>query len=158
MFRTSTTFIKAQNPAASKELLLDFYQQELEYQRVPNISLGNDDAIYFRNRPLLVGGGRFGNQYFCFSYGKIVIRDTDSEYQVSLEGDLSRIMGLGSALAAICGLAIIITVGFNVIAVAFPLIIFLLVSVVNYLYTILFFPVYFTDLRNEMEESIQRLP
>ncbi|GGB05246.1 hypothetical protein [Puia dinghuensis] len=156
MFRTSTTFIKAQNPAASKAMLLDFYQQELEYQRVPNITVG-EDAIYFRNRPLAFGGGRFGNQYFCFTSGKILIQDTDSEYQVFLEGDLSRIMGLGGALAGICGLAIVITVGFNAIAVALALIIFLLVSVVNYLYTLFFFPVYFTDLRNEMEESIQNI-
>lgn len=157
MFRTSTTFIKAQNPKASKALLLNFYQQELEYQRVHNITVA-DDTILFRNRLFAFYGSRLGSQYLCFSIGKIMIRDTDSEYQVFLEGDLSRIMVLGGWLSGICGLAIIITVGFNAIAVALALIIFLLVSVVNYLYTLFFFPVYFTDLRNEMEESIQLLP
>src|SRR5579872_4862580 len=121
MFRTSTTFIKAQNPGASIALLLDFYQQELEYQRVHNITVA-DDAVYFSNRPWALGGSRLGKQYFCFSSGRILIQDTGSEYQVFLEGDLSRIMVLGGTLSAICGVAVFITVGFNAIAFALALI------------------------------------
>jgi hypothetical protein len=156
MFHTSAVFIKAQNPAASMPLLLDFYQQELEYQRVHNINV-SEDAIHFSNRQWAIGNTRFGNQYFCFSSGTIRIQDTGDEYNVFLEGDLSRIMWLGGTLAAICTLTTFIVSGFNIIAFALGLLIFLLVSVVNYLYTRLFFPVYFTDLRNEMEESLQNL-
>ena len=156
MLRTSTTFVKAQIPAATLPLLLNFYQQELEYQRVHEITVA-DDAVYFSNRSWRLGNTRFGNQYFCFSRGKILIQDTGAEYNVFLEGNLSRIMVLGGSLAGICALAAFVASGFNFFAIALGLLIFLMVSVVNYIYTLLFFPVYFTDLRNEMEESLQNL-
>jgi type IV secretory pathway TrbD component len=156
MFRTSTFFIKAQNPAASVPLLLNFYQQELEYQRVHHVTV-SEDAVYFHNRPWAIGTARPGSQYFCFSSGRIRIQDTGNEYEVFLEGNLSRIMRIGGILAAICILAAFITAGLNWIAVGLGLIIFFLVSIVNYVYTLLFFPIYFTDLRNEMEESLQNL-
>ncbi|HEY4109571.1 hypothetical protein [Puia sp.] len=156
MLRTSTAFTKAQIPAASIPLLLNFYQQELEHQRVHSITV-SEDSLYFSNRRWVIGKARFGNQYFCFASGRIRIQDTGSEYTVFLEGNLSRILILGGALATVCALAAFIASGFNVIAIALGLLIFLLVSVVNYVYTLLFFPVYFTDLRNEMEESLQNL-
>ena len=156
MLRTSTTFAKAQIPSASVPLLLDFYQQELEYQHVHNITV-SEDAVYFSNRTWSLAGTRFGNQYFCFSSGKIRIQETGDEYNVFLEGDLTRIMMLGGALAGFCALAAFLASGFNMIAIALGVLIFLLVAVINYMYTLLFFPVYFTDLRNEMEESLQGL-
>jgi hypothetical protein len=156
MLRTSTSFTKAMIPAASIPLLLNFYQQELEYQRVHTITV-SEDTLYFRNRQWALGGSRFGNQYFCFSSGKILIQDTGSEYHVLLEGNLSRIMVLGATVAGVLGLAAFIASGFHIIGVVLGLLVFLLVSVVNYVYTLLFFPVYFTDLRNEMEESLQSL-
>ena len=156
MLRTTTVFKKSQVPAASIPLLLNFYQQELEHQRVHRITIA-DDTLYFSNRPWAIGRTRFGNQYFCFSSGKISILDAGEEYNVFLEGNLTRIMMLGGTLALVCTLAIFLASGFNLIAVALGVLIFLLVSVINYFYTLLFFPVYFTDLRNEMEESIQNL-
>ena len=157
MLRTSTAFKKSQVPAASIPLLLNFYQQELEHQRVHTITIA-EDTLYFSNHPWAIGRTRFGNQYFCFSSGKIRIQDTDEEYNVFLEGNLSRIMMLGGTLAGVCALAAFIASGFNFIAIALGVLIFLLVSVINYFYTLLFFPVYFVDLRNEMEESLQDLP
>ena len=156
MLRTSTAFIKTQIPDASIPLLLNFYQQELEYQRVHSVTL-SEDTLYFRNRLWAIGQTRFGNQYFCFSYGKISIQDTGDEYSVRLEGNLSRILLLGGTLAGVCSLIAFVASGFNLIVIALGVLIFLLVSVVNYLYTMLFFPVYFSDLRNEMEESLQNL-
>lgn len=157
MLRTSIVFEKAQIPNASIPLLLNFYQQELEYQRVHFIT-ATGDSLYFRNRTWAIGKTRFGNQYFCFSFGRIRIQDTGSEYNVLLEGNLSRIFVLGGTLAGVCMASALIASGFNLIAVALGVLIFLLVSVVNFMYTMLFFPVYFTDLRNEMEESLQNLP
>jgi hypothetical protein len=156
MFRASTSFIKNQNPAATIPLLLDFYQQELEYQRVHRISVA-ENTLYFSNRLWAIGGSRFGNQYFCFASGKILIEDSGNEYRVFLEGNLSRILLLGGTLAAVCALAAFLAAGFSWIAIALAALIFVLVSVVNYLYTVLFFPVYFVDLRNEMEASLQNL-
>jgi len=156
MLRTSTTFEKSQIPGASIPLLLNFYQQELEYQRVHSIAIAGD-TLYFRNRPWAIGRTRFGNQYFCFSSGRIRIQDTGNEYNVFLEGNLSRIMLLGGTLAAVCALTAFIASGFNLIAIGLGVLIFLLVSVINYCYTLLYFPVYFTDLRKEMEESLQNL-
>jgi len=100
MLRTSTVFAKAQVPGASIPLLLNFYQQEMEYQRVHSITV-SEDALYFRNRTWAIGRTRFGNQYFCFSSGKIRIQETGEEYTVSLEGSLSRIFVLGGTLAGI---------------------------------------------------------
>ena len=156
MLRTSTAFIKDQIPGATIPLLLNFYQQELEYQRVHSINV-TENTLYFQNRPWAIGRTRFGNQYFCFSSGTIRIQDNGNEYNVLLEGNLSRIMILGGTLAGVCALSAFIASGFNIIAIALGVLIFLLVSVVNYVYTLLFFPVYFTDLRNEMEESLQNL-
>jgi len=156
MLRTSTAFEKSQIPHASVPLLLNFYQQELEHQRVHSIAISGD-TLYFRNRPWAIGRIRFGNQYFCFSSGWIRIQDTGSEYNVFLEGSLSRIMMLGGTLAAVCALTAFIASGFNLIAIGLGVLIFLLVSVINYFYTLLYFPVYFTDLRKEMEESLQNL-
>jgi hypothetical protein len=156
MLRTSTAFMKSRVPAATIPLLLNFYQQELEYQRVHSITV-SEESLFFSNRAWAIGRTRFGNQYFCFSSGKIWIQDTGDEYHVFLEGSLSRIMVLGGTLAGVCALAAFIASGFNLIALALGVLIFLLVSVINYFYTILFFPVYFLDLRNEMEESLQDL-
>jgi len=156
MLRTSTAFVKDQIPNATIPLLLNFYQQELEHQRVHSIVVV-ENALRFENRPFAIGKTRFGNQYFCFSTGTIQIQDTGSEYKVNFEGSLKRILLLGGTLAGVCALSAFIASGFNWIAVALGVLIFLLVSVVNYVYTRLFFPVYFTDLRNEMEESLQNL-
>jgi len=156
MLRTSTAFVKDQIPNATIPLLLNFYQQELEYQRVHSIAI-RENELHFENRPFAIGKTRFGNQYFCFSTGMIQIQDTGSEYNVTFEGSLKRILILGGTLAGVCALSAFIASGFNWIAIALGILIFLLVSVVNYVYTLLFFPVYFTDLRNEMEESLQDL-
>lgn len=157
MLRATTHFDKAQIPGASIPLLLNFYQQELEYQRVHSITV-TGDTLWFSNRPWGIGKTRFGNQYFCFSAGYIFVEDTGNEYRVIFEGSLRRILVLGGTLAAVCALSAFIASGFNWIAIALGLLIFLLVSVVNYIYTRLFFPVYFTDLRDEMEESLRNLP
>src|SRR5258708_1261988 len=117
MLRTTTAFKKSQVPAASIPLLLNFYQQELEHQRVHRITIA-DDTLYFSNRPWAIGRTRFGNQYFCFSSGKISIQDAGEEYNVFLEGNLTRIMMLGGTLALVCTLAIFFASGFNLIAVA----------------------------------------
>jgi hypothetical protein len=156
MLRTSTVFTKTRIPSASILLLLNFYQQELEYQRVHSITV-TEDTLYFRNRPWAIGRTRFGNQYFCFSSGKIRIQDNGDEYNVFLEGSLTRIILLGGTLASVCTVSAFIAAGFNWIAIALGVLIFLLISVVNYVYTLLFFPVYFADLRNEMEESLQNI-
>jgi hypothetical protein len=156
MLRTSTAFTKARVPAASVALLLNFYQQELEYQRVHSITV-SADTLYFSNRRWSIGRTRFGNQYFCFSSGRIRIQETGDEYQVFLEGNLSRIIVLGGSLAVVCAIAAFLVSGFNFVAIGLGVLIFLLVSVINYFYTVLFFPVYFLDLRNEMEESLQNL-
>jgi type IV secretory pathway TrbD component len=157
MLRTSTTFDKDRVPGASIPLLLNFYQQELEYQRVHSVAV-QGDALHFENRSWRLGKTRFGNQYFCFSMGMIHIKDSGDEYQVFFEGSLRRILVLGGTLAGVCALSAFIASGFNWIAIGLGVLIFLLVSVVNYIYTLLFFPVYFADLRNEMEESLQNLP
>lgn len=156
MLRTSTAFVKDQIPNATIPLLLNFYQQELEYQRVHSIVV-TEDSVLFENQPFALGKTRFGNQYFCFSTGTIYIQDTGSEYKVLFYGSLKRILLLGGILAAVCAISAFIASGFNWIAIALGVLIFLLVSVINYVYTLLFFPVYFTDLRNEMEESLQNL-
>jgi hypothetical protein len=156
MLRASTSFVKAQIPGASIPLLLNFYQQELEYQRVHSIAVSGN-TLYFRNRAWAIGRTRMGNQYFCFSSGRIQIQDTGNEYSVFLEGNLSRIIILGAVIAGVCALSAFIASGFNWIVVGLGVLIFLLVSVINYIYTLFFFPVYFADLRNEMEESLQGL-
>lgn len=158
MLRTSTVFDKARVPGASIPLLLNFYQQELEYQRVHQAWQVGEDSVHFVNRSWGIGRTRLGNQYFCFSTGYILIEDSGNEYRVFFEGSLQRILVLGGTLAAVCTLSAFIAAGFNWIAVALGALIFLLVSVINYVYTFLFFPVYFTDLRNEMEESLQGIP
>jgi|GEM_PF-2012273 len=157
MLRTSTAFVKDQIPGASIPLLLNFYQQELEHQRVHSITV-TKDTVWFSNRPFGIGRTRFGNQYFCFSSGYIYIEDIGNEYRVIFEGNLQRILVLGGTLAAVCALSAFIASGFNWIAITLGLLIFVLVSVVNYIYTRLFFPVYFNDLRDEMEESLRNLP
>ena len=160
MLHTSTVFDKTRNPSASVALLLNFYQQELEYQRVHQIRPEGDNCIHFENRTWgRIGRTRFGNQYFCFSMGYILVEDHGNEFQVYFGASLQRILIRGGTLAAVCVLlAFIASGGFNWIAVALGGLIFLMVSVVNYIYTRLFFPVYFSDLHDEMEESLQNLP
>jgi hypothetical protein len=156
MLRTSTTFVKDQIPGASIPLLLNFYQQELEYQRVHWIQV-TENSVHFENRLWSIGKTRFGNQYFCFLAGFIQIQDTGSEYKVTFVGNLLRITILGGTLAVVCMLAAFIASGFSWIAIALGVLIFMLVSGVNYFNARLYFPVYFTDLRKEMEESLQNL-
>jgi hypothetical protein len=154
MFKTSTIYIKAQTPGISMQALLDLYKQELKYQSVTHIEVNNDNINFSDKFFKIIDRGqpnRFGN----FSKGRITIEETEHEYIVTLSADMSRLLkraGIGTCIVTlflmICGISYrpVMLFGFFI---------FLLIIGLPYVLTIVFFPDYFTALRNKFERVIK---
>lgn len=154
MFHTSTFFIKDQVPQASKPLLYDFYQQELEHQRVSKVEM-MEGTLRFANSPYRFVGSRLANQFFCFSSGKIRIEETATEYIVYFEGDFSRIFIRGGVISGLFITLLFVFSAPPVVSLLLGGLIFLMTAGINYISTRFSFPVYFVTLRNEMESVLQ---
>jgi hypothetical protein len=155
MFHTSTFFIKDQSPRASIPLLYDFYQQELEHQRVSKVEM-KEATLRFSNNPYRFVGSRLANQFTCFSSGQIRIEDTATEYVIYFEGDLSRILIRGGIITGLVTALLFFFSAPPVASILLGGIIFLMTAGINYISTRLSFPVYFVTLRNEMEAVLQQ--
>jgi hypothetical protein len=154
MYKTSTTFKKAQTPGIDIPVLLDLYKQELEYQSVTDIKV-NDNNIKFKDRFFKLVERGAPQKFLNFSSGQILIEETDLEYIVTLTADMSKLFiraGIGAGIViiflAVCGLV-------NTGTLFFGLFVFVILFCLPYLLTVTFFPVYFTNLRNRIEKVLQ---
>lgn len=154
MFHTSTFFIKDQLPRASIPLLYDFYQQELEHQRVSKVEM-MEGTLRFTNSIYRFVGSRLANQFSCFSSGQIRIEDTATEYVVYFEGDLSRILIRGGIISGVFITLLFVFSAPPLVSLLLGGLIFLMTAGINYISTRLSFPVYFVTLRDEMESVLQ---
>lgn len=79
----STYFIKAQIPTATIDRLLNLYKREILIQ-------GADEAIIVNNVIEFSGGSLFrahGNKFANFSEGRLIIEETETEFEIFLEAE-----------------------------------------------------------------------
>lgn len=154
MFKLSTYFIKGQIPGIAKSDIIQFYKKELNRQSVNNISF-DDDTIRFNNNSLRFVPDRFANKFSSFSSGEIKIVDEDDEFGIYFEGKLANLFKSAGIFAAIGVLLSLLGSGLNVFPLIIGFIIFILLVVSGFVSTNVSFPVYFTNLRNNIEREIQ---
>ena len=79
----STYFIKAQIPTATIDRLLNLYKREILIQ-------GADEAVIVNNAVAFSGGSplrRYGNKFANFTEGRLIIEETETEFEIFLEAD-----------------------------------------------------------------------
>ncbi|MHA4812559.1 hypothetical protein ACX0G9_30985 [Flavitalea flava] len=77
----STYFIKAQIPTATIGRLLNLYKREILIQ-------GAADAVIIDNIVEFSGGSqarKYGNKFADFSGGRLIIEETETEFEINLE-------------------------------------------------------------------------
>jgi len=153
MYKTSTQFIKGQNPGISTERLLEYYKQELEYQSVNEIDIENS-KIYFKNNRFRFND-RYPNKFAGFLQGEISVAETDSDFIVSLRADISGLIEMAGVVAILSVILFALAGGFSLLPLVISALLFILILTISYLSLVLLFPVYFDTLRNDIERVFQ---
>jgi len=154
MYKTSTYFIKAQIPDICIERLLALYKRELKDQGVSNSAIDNN-TIHFSNNTFGFNLNRQATKFSSFKSGSIIIEDVGNEYQVTLEADNSRSFTFPIIISSVIVVIPLLTNHFELSLFFVAAIVFLLISGGDYGMTRIFFPVYFTSLRNKFERELQ---
>jgi hypothetical protein len=154
MFKTTTTYSKAQNPDITIPLLIDIYKQELEYQEISDITR-EYNTLYFLNNPYKFFQNKLTNKFSNFLIGKITIEETQKEYVVSFQADITRLLIKTGLFSALICLSFWLMGSFNWATFLFAFSIFIVFSGIAYGLTTLTFPKYFVRLRNEIEHLLQ---
>ena len=155
MFKTSTSIIKGQVPGATLAHLLHFYKAELNCQSVSHISI-KGNTLYFSNKVFKFVLNRYANKFSSFSFGQIKIADTEKEFIVYMEANINRLFINTGMIAGIITTFSLVT-GFNVFFLIIGIGIFVLLTMIGYAGTYIFFPVYFTSLRNKIQRELEMM-
>jgi hypothetical protein len=153
MYQTSAAFIKGQLHGATINKLLELYKRELDGQNISDIST-TLNTIHFSNDILNFSLSRYAYKYSKFSYGEIRIEETEEEYIVYLKANMKRLFITSAIWGAGFSLIALMQSGFNLFPLILGLIIFCVFIIAGYI-SILFFPVYFESLRNNIERELQ---
>ena len=154
MFKASTYFIKGQIPGITKSDLINLYKRELGEQSVNNISTSTD-AINFTNKTFRFVLDRFANKFSSFSQGQIKIVDEGNEFGIYFQGKLTRLFTFAGLMAGPATLFFLFSIKFDVSTLISGVTIFILLTGIGFILTSIFFPVYFTSLRNDIERELQ---
>ena len=154
MFKTSTYFFKGQLPGMTQIDLLNLYKSELEEQSVNNIST-NFETINFTNNTFRFALNRFANKFSSFSRGQIKIVDEGNEFNVYFEGELTRMFTSAALLAGVVTLFFFFISGLSLFSFLVGMAIFILLLIIDYTTTSIFFPVYFKSVGNRIERELQ---
>ena len=154
MFKVSTYFIKGQIPGVAKSEIIKLYKRELEGQSVNNIST-DAGTISFKNNTFRFVLNRFANKFSSFSEGQIKVVDEEDKFGVYFEAKLANLFTTAGLIAAIAILFSIFSNGFNIFSLIVGLVIFILLIIVGFISINISFPVYFTNLRNNIEREVQ---
>jgi hypothetical protein len=154
MFKVSTYFIKGQIPGVTKSEIIKLYKRELEGQSVNNIS-SDDDTINFKNNTFRFVLNRFANKFSSFSEGQIKVVDEKDEFGVYFEAKLANLFTSAGLISAIAILFAIFSNGFDIFSLVVGFVVFIVLIIVGFISTNIFFPVYFTNLRNNIEREVQ---
>jgi hypothetical protein len=154
MYKIATFFKKAQIPGVMAPVLIDLYKQELEYQSVSKIEINNNTIDFSDKLFKLVYKGQ-PNKFGSFSSGQITIEETEQEYIVNLSASMGHLVNKAGIVTGLYVLFLIICGIFNTGVIFFGLFVFLVLTGIPYLWTVSFFPVYFTGLRDRIERTLQ---
>ena len=156
MYTITTQFIKGQIPGTTLADLLDRYQKELQDQNVSSFSQ-DQDIIDFNNSNAVANIflNSYGNRFSGFANGHIKIVDNDTEYIVYLKADISRLFILPGIISGLITLFFLIASGFTPFLLSFGMGIFIIISLIKYISFSVTFPIYFTKLRNDIENERQ---
>ncbi|MGC4102138.1 hypothetical protein [Ferruginibacter sp.] len=154
MYKTSTYFIKAQIPGVTQKDLVDLYKRELEIQSVNNIS-ADVNTISFINNFFRFIPTKSANKFSSFSQGKIEIVDEADEFGIYFQATTTRVFASAGLMAALAALLCLFNDGFNFFCLIVGAIVFVLLVIISFISTTISFPVYFTGLRNNIEEELR---
>ena len=154
MYRTSTYFIKGQINGTTKEDLIKFYVSELEEQSVSDIVV-QDNRIQFSNNIFRFVLNRFANKFSSFSEGEIEIAENETEYIIYLRSKMNRLFIKAGLNSLIIMLLASLSLGSWLITFILGLIIFIFLLITGLISDYVFFPVYFTNVRNDIERKLQ---
>ncbi|HEY5408169.1 MAG TPA: hypothetical protein VIJ92_13825 [Ginsengibacter sp.] len=154
MFKVSTYFIKEQIHNVSIRDLITLYKQELEIQSVNNIA-DNGDTIDFRNKVIKFVLNRYADKFSSFSSGQIKIVDEGNEFGVHFKADWTRMFTSAGLLAGIVTILSFFSIGFKIFCLFVGLGVFALLVIIGFISTSISFPIYFTSLRNKIEQELQ---
>lgn len=151
IFKLSTFYIKAQLNNTTIYDLINLYERELQEMQVTSIQKENN-VLYFSNHLLNVAQG---NRFSVFSHGRLDIADTGMEYIVTLKANIARIFVLPGIFAAVAALLELMALGFQYHAFLFAGAVFIILTIIRFVYASIALPIYFTNLRNRLERELQ---
>jgi hypothetical protein len=154
MYTSTTYFLKGQVPKATLEILLNHYRVELQYQQISSINIEGNCIIFF-NSSFSFLPRNHGNQFNAFTKGKIEIEENEKYFIVKAYGDTSRLFTLPGVFALIVLTLFSLNSGISAGVLLFSLVAFFLVLIPQLIALYVYFPVYFEQLRNDIERSLQ---
>ena len=154
MFKISTAIIKGQVPGVTLAHLIHFYKSELQIQSVSSVSV-NSNTISFSNNLYKFIINRYSNKFSSFSSGQIKIADTGKEFIIDLEANMTRLFLNTGIIAIAVTCFFLFGSGFNVFPLVLGLIVFVLLTLIGYIFTKASFPVYFVNLRNKIQQELE---
>jgi hypothetical protein len=149
-YETSTYFIKGQLKDITAEKLLLLYQDVLQEQNVSSFHI-QGNAIHFTNSNLNAFLTQRFSKFAEFSEGSITIAENETDFIVFFSGNTKRLYTVPAIIAGIVGLFFLIGSRFDLSALLVAPIVFILITAIKFLFVYLFFPVYFTSARNNIE-------
>jgi len=155
MYKISVELKKGQLRDTSPQEVLELIAEELRIQNAENIDV-QEGRILFKNPVLCLPKNRFFNKFASFSNGEITVTSQDNTYLVFLNASINRIFLHTALIVVILNLFEVLSLGFSSGILFTWLIIFPFITVVRLVMHYLFFPVYFTSLRNNLESTLKR--
>jgi hypothetical protein len=153
MFITSARFIKDQIPGTTIRQLLLLYERELQEQGVDSTSV-DKVSVAFTNGAVGWEFNPFYNKLSFFTKGEIRITDEGKEYLVDFRGDTTRIVTVPAIVAVLAGLVFFFLSEFSWLALPIACGLFALGVIGRFINMNISFPVYFTWLRNNIENRV----
>ncbi|MDH7461667.1 hypothetical protein QEG73_10270 [Chitinophagaceae bacterium 26-R-25] len=149
-YETSTYFIKGQLKDITGEKLLLLYKDALKAQSVSSFYI-QGNAIHFTNSSLSAFLNQRFSKFSDFSDGSISIEENETDFIVFFSGNIKRLYTVPAIIAGIAGLFFLIGSRFDLNALLVAPIVFIFFTAIKFLFVYVFFPVYFTSLRNNIE-------
>lgn len=156
MFKTSTSIIKAQIPGITLSHLLNFYKRELNYQSVSHTAI-RENCLSFSNKTYKFVINRYANKFSSFSNGQIKITDTENEFIIQMQANMTRLFINTGIIAGAMALFFLGNAGFTLFSLSIGIVIFIVLSILGYAITMISFPVYFVNLRNKIQEELEAM-
>ena len=155
MYKISTFFIKVQVAGLTAQKLQDFYVTELQNQGVDKVTFDTNNIIFI-NDAVRIAMNRYATKFSYFSKGTITFEETDKQFIVTVNGSLTNVFVTPAVCAGIATIALLSITGRNTTTFIIGLLLLTFMATMNYVIIRLRFPVYFSNLRLDIEQIFQK--